>query len=36
VGAGMSAGTAAFLLAKRAGRQGSTTLFGKNDDTSKG
>ena len=36
VGAGMGAGTAAFLLVKRAGQQGFTTLFGKNDDTSKG
>jgi hypothetical protein len=29
VGAGMGAGTAAFLLFKRAGQQGFTTLFGK-------
>jgi hypothetical protein len=36
VGAGMGAGTAAFLLVKRAGRQGFTTLFGKNDDTCSG
>jgi hypothetical protein len=28
--------TAAFLLVKRAGQKGFTTLFGKNDDTSKG
>jgi hypothetical protein len=36
VGAGMATGTAAFFLAKRAGRRGLTTLFGKNHDTSKG
>jgi hypothetical protein len=36
VGAGMGAGTAAFLVAKRAGQRGFPTLFGKNDDTSKG
>ena len=34
VGAGMSAGTAVFLLIKRARLQGFTTLFGKNKDTS--
>jgi hypothetical protein len=33
-GAGISAGTAAFFLVKRAGQQGLTTLFSKNDDTS--
>ncbi len=33
VGAGMGAGTGAFLLVKRAGQQGFTTLFGKNDNT---
>jgi hypothetical protein len=31
VGAGMGAGTAAFLLARRASQQGFRTLFGKND-----
>jgi hypothetical protein len=31
-GAGMGVGTAALLLVKRAGRQGLTTVFGKNDD----
>ncbi len=36
VGAGMGAGTAAFLLVKRARREGFTLLFGKNDDASKG
>jgi hypothetical protein len=36
VGAGIGVGTGAFLLVKRAGQQGFTTLFGKNDDTSKG
>lgn len=36
VGAGMGAGTAAFFLVKRAGQKGVTTLFGKNDDASKG
>jgi hypothetical protein len=36
VGTGMGAGTAAFLLLKRAGQQGFKTLFGKNDSTSKG
>jgi len=34
--AGMGAGTAAFLLAKRAGQRGLTSLFGKNRDTTKG
>lgn len=33
VGGGLGAGTAAFLLVKRAGQKGLTTLFGKNDDT---
>lgn len=33
VGTAMSAGTAAFLLVKRAGQRGFTTLFGKNDDS---
>jgi hypothetical protein len=33
-GAGMAAGTAAFLLLKRTASQRFTTLFGKNDDTS--
>ena len=36
VAAGMGAGTAAFLLAKRAGQRGLTSLFGKNDDAPKG
>jgi hypothetical protein len=36
VGAGMGGGTAAFLLVKRARQRGFTTLFGKNDDASKG
>jgi hypothetical protein len=31
VGVGMGAGTAAFLLARRAGQQGLRTIFGKND-----
>lgn len=35
-GTGMGAGTAAFLLMKRTGKQGLTTLFGKNDGTSSG
>lgn len=34
-GAGMGVGTAAFLLIRHAGQQGFTTLFGKNDHTSK-
>lgn len=36
VAAGIGGATAAFLLVKRAGLQGFTTLFGKTDDTSKG
>jgi hypothetical protein len=36
VGAGTGAGTAAFLLVKRARRRGLTTLLGKNSDASKG
>ena len=36
VGAGMGVATAAYLLVKRAGLQAFTTLFGKNDDMSKG
>jgi hypothetical protein len=35
-GAGMGAGTAAFLLVKRIGQRGLTTLFGKNDKKSSG
>jgi hypothetical protein len=34
VGAGMAIGAAAFLLAKRAGKHGLTTIFGRNDHTS--
>jgi hypothetical protein len=34
VAGGMGTGTAAFLLVKRAGQRGFTTLFGKNDDMS--
>jgi hypothetical protein len=34
VGAGMAVGTAAFFLAKRAGQQLFTTVFGRNNDTS--
>lgn len=33
-GAGIGAGTAALLLVKRAGQQGFTTVFRRNDDTS--
>ena len=36
VAAGMGAGTGAFLWAKRAGRRGLTSLFGKNEGTFKG
>lgn len=36
VGTGICAGTAAFFLVKPVGRQGLTTLFGKNDGTSRG
>jgi len=35
-GTGLGAGTAAFLLLRRAGQRGFTTLFGKHDDTSSG
>jgi hypothetical protein len=35
-GTGLGAGTAAFLLVKRAGQQGFTRLLGKNDDTPNG
>ncbi len=34
-GAGLGAGTAAFLLVRRAGRRGFTTVFGRNDASSK-
>jgi hypothetical protein len=34
-GAGMGSGTAAFLLVRRAGQQGLTTLFGKKDNASR-
>jgi hypothetical protein len=36
VGGGMGGGTVAFLLFKRAGRKGLTTLLGRNDETPKG
>ena len=35
-GAGLGIGTAALLLVKRLGRQGLTTVFGRNDDTPSG
>jgi hypothetical protein len=35
-GAGIGIGTAALMLARRAGRKGLTTVFGRNDDTSAG
>ncbi len=35
-GAGMAAGTAAFLLVKRAGQKGFATLFGKNNRNHRG
>ena len=35
-GAGMGVGTVAFLLVKRVGQKGFTTVFGRNDETSGG